>query len=98
HIAMPMKIHTQSMPDNKNIIAVMYGPVVLSGELGKAKPEMQNIPVFVSDDKNISDLIKPVTDKDTLIFQTSATNNDQNILLIPFYQMHHQHYIVYWDK
>lgn len=98
HMTMPMKIHSQSMPDNKNIIAVMYGPVVLSGELGKAKPEMQDIPVFVSDDKNISDLIKPVADKDTLIFQTSATNDDKSISLIPFYQMHHQHYIVYWDK
>ena len=98
HITMPMKIYTQSMPDNKNRIAVMYGPVVLSGELGKAKPEIQNIPVFVSDDKNISNLIKPVADKDTLIFQTSSTSNDEKVYLIPFYEMHHQHYIVYWDK
>lgn len=98
HMTMPMKIHTQSMPDNKNIIAVMYGPVVLSGELGKEKPAQQDIPVFVSDDENITDLIKPVADKDTLIFQTSATNDDKSISLIPFYQMHHQHYIVYWNK
>ncbi|MDQ6904875.1 MAG: glycoside hydrolase family 127 protein [Bacteroidota bacterium] len=98
HIFMPMKIHTQSMPDNDNRIAIMYGPVVLSGELGKERPEQQNIPVLVSNDANAGDLIKPVSNADTLMFKTSATNNNESFSLIPFYEMHHQHYIVYWDK
>ncbi len=32
------------------------------------------------------------------MFQTSATNTNKAVSLIPFYEMHHQHYIVYWDK
>lgn len=98
NIIMPMKIHAEGMLDNKNRIALLYGPIVLSGELGKEKPEQQNIPVFVSDDADASELIKPVSNTDTIMFQTSGTNNNESFSLIPFYEMHHQHYTVYWDK
>ena len=97
-VTMPMKIHTEAMPDNKNRIALLYGPIVLSGELGKERPEHRNIPVFVSNDADVSGLIEPVSNLDTIMFQTSATNNNKSIFLIPFYDMHHQHYIVYWDE
>lgn len=98
NIAMQMAIHSEAMPDNKNRIALLYGPVVLSGDLGKEKPEQQNIPVFVSDNIPVSELVKPVSNSDALLFKTSATNDGETVSLIPFYEMHHRHYIVYWDK
>lgn len=33
-VRMPMSLSVQSMPDNDNIQAVMYGPLVLAGKLG----------------------------------------------------------------
>ncbi len=97
-IGMKLYVHAESMPDNKNRIALLYGPIVLSGELGKEKPMQQNIPVFVSNDADVSVLIKPVLNSDTIMFETSATSAARPVSLIPFYEMHHQHYIVYWDK
>src|SRR5262245_21879696 len=34
-VRMPMSLHTTAMPDNPHMIAVMYGPMVLAGDLGK---------------------------------------------------------------
>ncbi|MDQ2719466.1 MAG: glycoside hydrolase family 127 protein [Bacteroidota bacterium] len=97
-IGMKLYVHAESMPNNKNRIALLYGPIVLSGELGKEKPAQQNIPVFVSNDADVSDLVKPVANSNTIMFQTSATSAARPVSLIPFYEMHYQHYIVYWDK
>jgi len=33
-VKMPMSLHIASMPDNENVQAVMYGPLVLTGRLG----------------------------------------------------------------
>ncbi|MEO8416809.1 MAG: beta-L-arabinofuranosidase domain-containing protein [Ginsengibacter sp.] len=98
HITMAMKIHTEAMPDNKNRIALLYGPIVLAGELGKERPEQQDIPVFVLNDEQVSDLVKPAGSDNILLFETASTNNKETILMKPFYELHHQHYIVYWDK
>ncbi len=97
-ITMKMEVHTEAMPDNKTRVAFLYGPIVLSGELGKEKPAQQNIPVLISNEDNISGLLKQVPNTNSIVFQTSATNGDEKVSLIPFYEMHHQHYIVYWDK
>src|SRR5439155_1166878 len=36
-VRLPMSLHTEAMPDDPNMIAVMYGPIVLAGDLGKAE-------------------------------------------------------------
>src|SRR5262249_2821476 len=33
--SLPMALHTEAMPDNPNMVAVMYGPMMLVGDLGK---------------------------------------------------------------
>jgi DUF1680 family protein len=33
-VKLPMRLHLQSIPDEGNLAAIMYGPVVLAGELG----------------------------------------------------------------
>lgn len=34
-IVLPMRLYTEPMPDNPNLIAILYGPLVLAGILGK---------------------------------------------------------------
>jgi hypothetical protein len=34
-VRLPMRLHVEAMPDNPQMIAVMYGPMVLAGELGQ---------------------------------------------------------------
>ncbi len=97
-IIMPMSLHEEAMPDNKDRIALLYGPVGLCGELAKQKTEQMNIPVFVSDKENIDESIHRVNNVKTLEFRTTSTNDTKDITLIPFYEMYDRHYIVYWDK
>src|SRR5277367_1339861 len=33
-VKLPMRLHLQTIPDDQNLAAVMYGPLVLAGELG----------------------------------------------------------------
>lgn len=35
-ISLPMDLHTETMPDDKNLQSILYGPLVLAGDLGVA--------------------------------------------------------------
>ena len=38
-IAFNMSLYTESMPDNKDRVALLYGPLVLAGNLGDTLPD-----------------------------------------------------------
>jgi DUF1680 family protein len=75
-VKMPMTLHTEAMPDNRQLIAVMYGPMVLASDLGTeglegvkrygpSAPQVGRvktpvIPAFVAD---TADIEKNVTSK-----------------------------------
>jgi hypothetical protein len=75
-VRLPMRLHVEAMPDNPEMIAVMYGPMVLAGDLGKegldgvkrygpSAPQVGRvrtpvIPAFVTE---VNDLEKSVTSK-----------------------------------
>ncbi len=35
----PMSLYTETMPDNKDRVALFYGPVLLAGNLGDSMPD-----------------------------------------------------------
>jgi uncharacterized protein len=47
-VKLPMRLHLQPIPDDSNLAAIMYGPVVLAGELGTENLDPKRI---YSDDK-----------------------------------------------
>ena len=47
-VSLPMRLHLQPLPDDQNVAAIMYGPLVLAGELGTQDLDPQHI---YSDDK-----------------------------------------------
>ena len=94
---LPMSLHLESMPDNKDRAAIMYGPLVLAGNLGLSAPDpVKGVPVFVSQNKSLSDWIKPVAGK-SCTFQTNGTGRDSDVVLFPLYRMKNEYYNVYWD-
>lgn len=96
-IAFKIKFYTVAMPDNEKRVGIFYGPVLLAGELGKEEPDMErDIPVLVNNEKPVSDWLKKVSD-DSLRFETIGVGAPKDMSLIPFYAMHHQYYVVYWD-
>src|SRR5665213_1347925 len=108
-IQLPMKLHTEFLPNTTNEVALLYGPVVLAGELGTNN--MPNVivgdqnrlnrtqdpvaPVLVTTAANLLKHVKPVSGKE-LKFRTSGIGQPEDITLIPFYQVHRERYSVYW--
>ena len=96
-ISFQMKTYTEAMPDNENRVGIFYGPVLLAGELGKEEPDLEkDIPVLVNDGRPVAEWLEKVSDN-PLRFKTKNVGNPREMSLIPFYEMHHQHYMVYWD-
>ncbi|HEX5324903.1 MAG TPA: beta-L-arabinofuranosidase domain-containing protein, partial [Capsulimonadaceae bacterium] len=105
-VTLPKVLHMEPLPDNKRRVALMWGPLVLSGDLG---PEREGYggggqpatPVFVAADRPMSDWVLPVGDH----FRTSgvgrAPTGDptqaHDVDLVPFYRLHRRTYAAYWD-
>ena len=97
-IVLPMQLHTESMPDNVNRIAVLYGPIVLAGDLGTDKPDpVTGIPVFVNEHRNVGEWVLPVN-KNQLVFQAKGVSTTGDITFSPLYQFTDNYFSVYWDQ
>jgi uncharacterized protein len=96
-ITLPMDLHTESMPDNSNRIAFLFGPLVLAADLGKALPDpVFGTPVLLTGNRNIKDWLKPL-DLKTLTFETKGVGQPEDIILKPFYTLYDRYYSVYFD-
>ncbi len=90
-------LYTESMPDNKDRVALLYGPLVLAGQLGDSLPDpVYGVPVLLTDDREVKNWIKP-TGKNPLEFTVQQVAQPFSPVLRPFYQTYKQHYTVYWD-
>jgi len=54
------------------------------------------IPVLVPGDRPVAEWLKPVAGE-PLRFRTASIARPGDVALLPFYEMHHRRYIVYWD-
>lgn len=95
-VALPMNLRREPMPDNPNRIALLYGPVVLAGQLGPENGPEPRMPVLVSDARPLNQWLLPVAGK-PLAFRTQGAARPADISFIPFYQTHHGRYSIYWD-
>jgi uncharacterized protein len=96
-IILPLDLHIESMPDNADRIAFLYGPIVLAADLGDSLPDpVFGTPVLLTDNRNVKDWVKPV-DLKTLTFETKGIGQPKDILLKPFYTLYNKYYSVYFD-
>ncbi len=108
-IHLPMSLHTEPLPGTTNLLAVLYGPIVLAGELGTngmpADPYAPDqtkfvkwppapAPVFVGDNHSILKRIRAT--RRPLTFRTRHLARPEDVTLVPFYDVQHQRYTVYW--
>ncbi|MGH8022541.1 MAG: DUF4986 domain-containing protein, partial [Limisphaerales bacterium] len=110
-VRLPMTLHTVPLPGTTNLVAILYGPIVLAGELGAAgmpadpyardqtkyvKWPPAPVPVFVAD--NNESLLKHIhAGWRPLTFKTSGLAQPRDVTLVPFYDVQHQRYTVYWQ-
>jgi uncharacterized protein len=98
-IKLPMNIRIENMPDDKSMIAVFYGPILLAGALEKdqaqALVESNSVPVLIAEDKPVDRWIIPA-DK-PLWFVTTIARPKQ-VKLQPFFTLKTGPFSVYWQK
>jgi DUF1680 family protein len=96
----PFSLRLETMPDNANRIAVLYGPLVLAGDLGQVEDPAANdpmyVPVLMTSDRNPNSWLKAV-DNSPNTFETKNVGQPRDITLKPFYKTHDRRYSVYWD-
>jgi len=111
-VRLPMSLHTEAMPDDPNMIAIMYGPIVLAGDLGReglegvkrygpsappvGRVKTPVIPVFVGEVKGVTSKIEAISGT-RLHFTTRGLAQPHEVTLLPFYQVVDQRYSVYWN-
>jgi DUF1680 family protein len=105
---LPMRLRVEAMPDDPHLQAVLYGPLVLAGDLGSAGltkelvvgpegPQVgrhpTGVPSFRAASDDLSSWIKP-GDK-PLTFRT--TKQAQDVTLEPLNRIFDKRYSVYWQ-
>jgi len=107
-LEMPMTLHLWRMPDDPNLAAVLFGPVVLAGELPTEDLSKERIygpyhadgkpasaPDLIPSGEVLEDWIKPVAGR-TLTFQTVGAGRPGDVTLLPFYELFGKRYALYW--
>ncbi len=95
-VTLPAHIYSESMPDNQNRVALLYGPIVLAGQLGTTMPDpVYGSTVLLTDNHNVETWVKD--SGSPLAFSTNNVAKPNDVNLIPFYKTYNQYYNVYWD-
>ncbi|MFT3946558.1 MAG: glycoside hydrolase family 127 protein [Agriterribacter sp.] len=96
-VEFPMELYTENMPDNKDRIALLYGPVLLAGILGNETPDpVYGVPVLMTDNRDPKVWIGK-TNPSTLAFNLNKAGMPKDVALKPFYTVSQEYYNVYWD-
>ena len=85
-VRLPMAVALKAANDNANVVAVTYGPVVLSGNYGNTT--LSSLPSLST---------STVTRTGTSSLAFTATANGSTVNLGPFYDAQGHNYTVYWN-
>ena len=97
-IFMPKTLRLEPVPDNPQVTAIMWGPLVLAADF-----TYPVIPVFVAAGRPVSEWIEAVPDSPGR-FRVKDVGRDSlgtgvgvDVDLLPFYRLHRRTYAVYFD-
>jgi len=104
-LVLPKALRLEPTPDNPRRAALMWGPLVLAGDLGSEdQEELQRdslsgrlkVPVFIAAERPVEDWIKPVAGKPGH-FRSDGVGHEKDVEFVPFYRLHRRTYAIYWD-
>jgi hypothetical protein len=108
-VRLPMSLHVETLPGTPDQVALLYGPVVLAGRLGndgmpapfaefqlaQARFPQPDVPYLVTAGADWLSRVELVTRR-PLLFRTRGLAQPHDVVLEPFYGVHHERYGVYW--
>jgi DUF1680 family protein len=100
-ISMPKSLRWEALPDNPNRGALMWGPLVLAGDLGpeqrgRGRPSRpSSLPAFVTEEP-IAKWLRAVDGETPGTFR-AITKEGKEITFVPFYKLPERQYGLYWD-
>ncbi len=111
-VVLPQSLHIETIKDDKYLSSILYGPIVLAGELGTENlPSSLNIQSphggieFPRTIKNVPYFVASKTSLESWVkkdnsgplqFHAAGAGTFKEVSLIPFYKLHHQRYSLYW--
>src|SRR5205823_1518471 len=110
-VALPKTLHLEPLPDNPHRLSLMWGPLVLAGDLGPEpdghrgegeRPAPPPVPVFVTADP-VATWLKPVAGApghfrtDGVGREPDARGGVSDVDFQPFFRLHRRTYSTYWD-
>jgi uncharacterized protein len=102
-VALPKSLRIEGLADNKNRAALMWGPLVLAGDMG---PERRGapgdpIPSFLTESRPIEEWLKPEPGKPGSFRSEGigrlTDQSEKDVEFVPFYRLHRRTYSIYWD-
>ncbi len=106
-MTLPKQLRLDVLPDNARRAAIMWGPLVLAGDLGP-EPERTareedaapiarpTAPMLVAANRPIAEWVKPVAGS-WGTFRSAGVGRDRDVDFVPFYRLHRRAYAAYWD-
>jgi len=95
-LILPKTLRVEPLPDNRRRVAIMWGPLVLAGDLGPEQQNRQRTPIFIAAERPVEEWIKPAGDKPGH-FRSDGVGRERDVDFVPFYRLHRRTYAVYWD-
>ena len=108
-VALPKSLRLEATPDDATVAAIMWGPLVLAGDLGPERRggrggggERPQVPVLVAGDRPVEEWVKPIVDRPGEfriegIGRVTGSEEAVDVNLAPFYRLHKRTYSIYWD-
>jgi DUF1680 family protein len=104
-LVLPKRLHVEPLPDDANRLAVLWGPLVLAGDLGPEikyhrhsdeQPQpLPDAPALVTN-QSVTHWLKPVATEPGA-FRTVDAGLKTDITFKPFYEVSERRYAIYWD-
>lgn len=111
-VDLPKPLRLEALPDNSRRASIMWGPIVLAGDLGpererggegSERAEPPKVPVLVAAEEPLASWVRPVDGEeghfrtDGVGREPDAAGRATDVDLQPFFRLHRRTYSTYWD-